>query len=562
MLIERVELAFGPGFTVLTGETGAGKSIIVTALELLLGGRGDATLVRREAKRARLEAVFDANAAAEGALAAAGVDAGDELILRRDVAADGRSRCWANDQPVTVAALASLAGALVELHGQFSELPALKGRGQTDILDDFGGLGALRGAYAEAYERWQAFLAERRQLEQSRAERGVILDGLAFMINELESAKLVPGEAEELLERRARVRHAVRIAEDVEGALAALSEGEDAAAPRLAAARKFVADLADVVPSAGGAAARLEELAGAVDEMGRELAALRRGADDEPLDVEAIEARLATLERLTRKYGKDVAALVAHEGELKRKKAELEGADDRLDELARALADAEAEARARAAELSAARREAAAALAGRVGEELPALGMEGARFEVRLPAAGDGGDGKPALGPAGAEEAAFDFAANPGEPTRPLARTASGGELSRVMLAIRAASADRAGADTIVFDEVDTGVGGRVGHVVGSRLRAVGAARQVVCVTHLAQIAARADRQYFVDKVLGPDRARVDVAAVEGEARVEELARMLGGGKPPTPTTLRHAAELLDTARRETAVPPRKGARL
>jgi len=555
VLIDRVSLDFGPGFSVLSGETGAGKSIIVTAVEILLGGRGDSLLVRRGARKARLEAVFDAGEGTRQVLAAEGADnAGGELLLRRDIGADGRSRCYANGRPVTVGTLAALTETLVELHGQFADLPALRRRGQTDLLDDFGGFGALRARYDDAFRRWQELRAARARLEASRAERDVLLDGLTFMINELEGAALTPGEEEGLKEKRDRLRYAARVAEDIEGALAILSEGDGAVTHQLATLKKHLGDLAEVVPSARGAVRRLEEAAAAVDDIAREVAALRADEDDAPLELDDIESRLAIIERLKRKYAKDVPALLAHLAELKDKKAELEGADDRLVEVAREAGAAAEEVAALAAELSTRRREAASALAAQVNADLPDLGMEGAAFDIKLEPPSGGTLAEAAgvvVGPRGAEEAAFELAANPGEELKPLSRVASGGELSRVMLAVRAASAARAGAGTIVFDEVDAGIGGRVGHVVGARLRDLAAGRQVICVTHLAQIAARADAQFFVDKVIIDGRARVTVSRVERDTRLEELARMFGGGKPPTPATLKHAAELLETARRE-----------
>lgn len=563
VLIDRVTLEFGPGFTVLTGETGAGKSIIVSALELLLGGRGDSLLVRRGADRARLEAVFEGNPRAAALLDEEGIEGdGDELILRREIGADGRSRCYANNRPVTVASLAALAGSLVELHGQFSELPALKGRGQTELLDDYGGLTELRARYEEAFARWRELSAECKQLEESRAERGVLLDGLAYMVEELEAAELKHGEEEELREKRGRVRHAVRIKEDVEAALALTAEGDGAISSQLTELEKVLADLAEVVPSAAGAAGRLGDVNAVLDEVNRELAALRAVEEGEAVDLEAIESRLALLERLKRKYGKDVAGVIAHLDELRAKKRELERADDRLADAEEELAAAAEQALTQAGELTERRRDAAEKLTAQVNADLPALGMEGATFRVAFVEPSRAAlprEGAPLLGPSGAEEVVFELAANPGEELKPLARVASGGELSRVMLAVRSASAGRAGMGTIVFDEVDTGIAGRVGHAVGNRLREVAAARQVVCVTHLAQIAARADTQFFVDKVVEGGRATITVAGVDGPPRLEELARMLGGGKPPTPTTLKYARELLDTVRREASAGAEKG---
>jgi DNA repair protein RecN (Recombination protein N) len=563
VLIDRVTLEFGPGFTVLSGETGAGKSIIVSALELLLGGRGDSLLVRRGADRARLEAVFEGNPRAAALLDEEGIEGdGNELILRREIGADGRSRCYANNRPVTVASMAALAGSLVELHGQFAELPALKGRGQTELLDDYAGLGELRARYEEAFGRWRDLGAECKQLEASRAERGVLLDGLAYMIEELESAELKHGEEEGLREKRGRVRHAVRIKEDVEAALNLIAEGDGAISSQLTELEKVLADLVEVVPSTAGAAGRLADVNAVLDEVNRELAALRAGEEGEAVDLEALESRLALLERLKRKYGKDVAGVIGHLDELRTKKRDLEQADDRLADAEEELAAAAEEALTQAGVLSERRRDAAEKLTAQVTADLPALGMEGAAFRaafVEPSRAALPREGAPPLGPSGAEEVVFELAANPGEEMKPLARVASGGELSRVMLAVRSASAGRAGTETVVFDEVDTGIGGRVGHAVGNRLHEVAAARQVVCVTHLAQIAARADTQFYVDKEVAGGRATIRVTGVEGQRRLEELARMLGGGKPPTPTTLKYARELLDTVRREAGAGAEKG---
>jgi DNA repair protein RecN (Recombination protein N) len=519
--------------------------------------------VRRGADRARLEAVFDGNARAAALLDEEGIEGdGDELMLRREISADGRSRCYANNRPVTVASLAALAGSLVELHGQFADLPALKGRGQTELLDDYAGLADSRARYEEAFRRWRDLGAECKQLEASRAERGVLLDGLAFMIEELEAAGLSEGEEEDLREKRGRVRHAVRIREDVEASLAVLSEGDGAITSQLTELEKVLADLAEVVPSVSGAAGRLADVGAVLDEINRDLAALRASEEGEAVDLEAIEGRLALLERLKRKYGKEVTGIIKHLDELRQKKRDLEGADDRLADAERELAAAAEEALAQAAGLSENRREAAEKLTAQVSADLPTLGMEGAKFRVAFvgPArAALPREGAPPLGPSGAEEVVFELAANPGEELKPLARVASGGELSRVMLAVRSASAGRAGTETVVFDEVDTGIGGRVGHAVGNRLREVAAARQVVCVTHLAQIAARADTQFYVDKKVEGDRAIIKVSGVGGDRRLEELARMLGGGKPPTPATLKYARELLDTVRREAAAGAEKG---
>lgn len=549
-LIDEAELELGPGFSLLTGETGAGKSIVISALELLLGARAGADVVKSGTEKAEIEAVFAGAETANEAVEAAGAEPGDELVVRRVVSAAGRSRCTVNGTTVTVGATGDIVSRLVELHGQFSELETLRAGRQTEILDDFGGLGKLRGAFEGAYaavrERW----AERDRLTKARAERETLRDSISFQIDELEKAALSDGEEEELRRRREYLTHRVRITERLAEARELLTEGEPTVTTQASRLLNVVRELSEYLPSLSDNVESVQSAVVAFDELTRTVGAIDE-AEGDGLDLEAVESRLAEIERLKRKHGRDLPGLLTLKTELEKRLEELTTADERLEELAREIIEAEARATEAAAELSTARRDAAERLADAIEAELPHLGMAKATFTVDLvgpEGSVELGDGT-AVGPAGAEEALFGLSANPGEPVKPLAKVASGGELSRVMLAVRATAAREAGAATIAFDEVDVGIGGRVGHAVGDRLREVSAGRQVLCVTHLPQIAARADNHYLVEKTFEGDTTHVSVKRLDETERVDELARMLGGGKPPTEKTLGLARELLETVK-------------
>jgi DNA repair protein RecN (Recombination protein N) len=549
-LIDEAELELDPGFSLLTGETGAGKSIVISALELLLGARAGADVVKSGAEKAEIEAVFTDPGKANEAVEAAGAEPADELVVRRVISAAGRSRCTVNGTTVTVGALGDIVSGLVELHGQFSELETLRAGRQTEILDDFGGLGKLRRAFEVSYAAVRELWAERDRLTKARAERETLRDSISFQIDELEKAALQEGEEEELRRRRDYLTHRVRITERVSEARELLTETEPTVTAQAARLLELVRELSEYLPDLGDNVESVQSAVVAFDELARAVGAMDE-ADGEGLDLETVESRLAEIERLKRKHGRDLPGLLALKGELGKRLEELTTAAERLDELESEIAAAETKTADAAAELSAARRDAAARLADAIEAELPHLGMPKAKFTVDLiePEAPVLLANGTVVGPAGAEEALFGLSANPGEPVKPLAKVASGGELSRVMLAVRATAAREAGAATIAFDEVDVGIGGRVGHAVGDRLREVSDGRQVLCVTHLPQIAARADNHYLVEKTFEGDTTHVSVKRLNEAERVDELARMLGGGKPPTEKTLGLAKELLKASR-------------
>lgn len=546
-LIRDAQLAFDPGFTVLTGETGAGKSIVISAVELLLGARADSDSIRSGCETAQIRAVFVSNGRIGAKLEQVGVAvaSGEEVILSRIIAVSGRNRCFINDTPVAVKTIRSIAEDLVELHGQFSELDIMRAGYQTTLLDDIGGNANQLSEFRTAFRSVQKLWEERERLARAAAEREDLRDSISFKLNEIEAANLCDGEEEGLRERRRYLQHAVKIIEGTGAIQNILAEGDYPIIPALAEIKAIIAGLTEFIPELSEYGGDLDAAVVTFEEINRIAGKVDSEVED-GLSPEAVESRLAELERLKRKYDKPIPAIIEYQDDLRRQLEDLDNADDRIATLDEDIATAEARTREAAAALSQLRVTAAEKLKSALLLELPRLGLGSAQFVVEfdLPPGNNTIAGMP-VGPAGAEEAVFMFTANPGEQLRPLNKVASGGEISRVMLAIRAVAAVRVGASTIIFDEVDVGVGGRVAHAVGKRLAAISEGRQVICVTHLPQIAARADHQYFVEKRFAEDTTRVNINKLEAETRVEELARMLGGGKPPTETTLRHARELL-----------------
>jgi DNA repair protein RecN (Recombination protein N) len=545
-VVESVTVACEPGLNVLSGETGAGKSIVVDAIVLVRGGRAQADIIRTDADTATVEALFEVpkGGAVEALLAGAGLGAEEgQVVVRRELARSGRHRAFVNDSPVTVGLLERLGEVLVDVHGQHEHQRLLQTGAQLEVLDRFAEADGLREAVGELYLRHRAAaeaLAGLREAERDRAQRE---DLLRFQVSELTAAGLRAGEEDELQLERRRLQHADRSAASLGEVMRLLHDDPDAAVSRLARAARLLQDLGRVDPAFGGPAEAVDATQIQTAEAVLALRSLRAGIEPDPERLEAIEERLALLARLKRKYGDTVEAMLAFRataaGELERleRHEEVVGAQTRrVDELA-------AELLAAATTLSARRRTAAGRLAPAVQRELRALGMERSRFEVALDGAGTAG-----LGPRGLDRVEFRFSANPGEELRPLARIASGGELSRSMLALCAVLAAADPVPTLVFDEVDAGIGGAVAHVVAQKLGQAAAGRQVLCVTHLPAIAARAEHHLRVSKAVRSGRTRATVEVLTGEIRVEELARMLGGA-PVTEAARRHARELLRRAR-------------
>jgi DNA repair protein RecN (Recombination protein N) len=551
-IVERLDLEFPGGLIALTGETGAGKSIIVGALGLALGEKARPEHLRTPGEESVVEALFTGPLprGVQARLEAAGVPATGELLLRRVVSAGGRSRAFANDTAIALPTLEEIGRELVDIHGQHQHQSLLHAETHLDFLDGFARLLGARERYREAWTRLDGLGRERDQLEQQEAERERRLEYLRFQHEELERAALLPGEEEQLRSERDVLRNVDRLAGAVGEAEALAYSGEASASGAVGAAARRLAEAAIVDPSLVPLAEALSGAQAALEDAGRELQDYLSRLEADPARLEAIEDRLALITRLKKKYGPTVEAILAEAGAVQAEITRWEQGSARLAGLDRDIAAAATAAAALAAELSRGRAAAGPRLEKRILEELAVLAMGGSRFEVRLqreedPAGRLTVDGRRwRADERGIERAEFLLSANPGVEPRPLARVASGGELSRVMLALKTALADVDRVPTLVFDEVDIGIGGRTARTVGERLRAVAAGRQVFCVTHLPQIASLAHVQYTIEKRVVAGRTRVRVQRLDGPERVAEVARMLGG-RAVTEATLHHAEELL-----------------
>ena len=540
-LIDRLRLELGPGLNVITGETGAGKSLLIDALGLALGLRADTSLVRHGAETACVEALFDRLP--------------EPLIAVREVAASGRSTARLDDATVTAARLADEVGPLVEIHGQHDQQRLLDERWQRDLLDAFGGHETLRTAMADAVERWRTNRAELAELRIDPRELTRRLELLEHEAAEIAAARLRPGEADEIRSRLAAAQHGEAIARGSAVLHEALLGEGSGAREVTALALREARGLARVDARFEPIAERLAGLEAELEDVAAEARGLADTVDHDPAALAALEERLGLIYALERRYGDDEAAVIAH-GERAATEAErlanLDGERARREaEDARLLA---AVARA-AGELSRARGEAGEALASAVGAVLVELGFPAGVFEVALgrrtaasdePAIELDGDAL-AFDAGGADQVVYRLAPNPGEPPRPLARIASGGELSRVALAIKQVLAEADETPTLVFDEVDTGIGGRSADPVGRSLWALARRHQVLCVTHLPQIAAHADAQYRITKSERDGRTVTQVERLDREGRIVELAQMLGGSAEGA-AALASARELLDRA--------------
>ncbi|HEX5937725.1 MAG TPA: DNA repair protein RecN [Actinomycetota bacterium] len=532
-VIADLDLELAPGLNVLTGETGAGKTMVTVGLLLALGERGSASLVRDGARAARVQARFDATD-----------EAGDwaedgEVILARSVARDGRSTARIGGQLATASALARLGAALLEHHGQGLTQRLLAPAAQTSFVDRFAGdehVVAL-AAYREVHDRLREAGAELETLREAGRGRERELDLLRFQIAEIEAVDPRDGESEELASEEARLAHVERLTEQAAVAEQALTGdgGIDDAAASVASVLEAAGTLdpgaSDVASRARGIAAEIAELARDVRNYGESLV-------PDPGRLQAVRERIGALKQLQRKYGTTDAEVIGFLAETSARLAALEGADDRIGDLEAEVERLAGLATGRAATVTAGRRAAADTLATAVRTELEELGMPGATFEVRLEPLEE-------LGPAGAERAELWFSPDPRQPARPVAKAASGGERSRVMLACRSVLADLDDVGTLVFDEIDAGIGGEAGLAVGRRLALLAAGRQVLVVTHLPQIACFADRHLHVTKAAGA----ASVELLDDAGRADELSRMLAG-LPGSESAVTHAEELLAEAHR------------
>jgi DNA repair protein RecN (Recombination protein N) len=549
-IVERAQLEFGPGLNVLTGETGAGKSIVLGALALLAGARASGEAIREGAEEAVVEAVFDTQRLPEleRELGERGIEIADhQLVVRRSVARGGRSRAQVAGQLVPVAALAEWFGGRLEISSQHDSQSLLRAESHGWLLDRSAGLLPQRERVAAGYARLRALDAELARLRAAAGERERRRDLLAHQVDEIDAARLVPDAVAKLRGERSRLAHAERLREEGAHAAALLAgdpaRAEDANACDLAAeAARRVGALERLDPALAPLAARLQGLLAELRDAAGELERYVDAAESDPARLAQAEERLAQVERLQRKYGASVEEVLRFRDAAARELAETLGADEREAALAQERESTRKGVETEAAALTAARAGAARRLARAVQASLRELGMPEARFGVALEPLPREADLP--CGPGGAEAPEFVFSANAGESPRALRKVASGGELSRLLLALTGATRAAGAGMVLVFDEVDAGVGGRAADRVGRRLAELASHHQVLCITHLPQIAAFAQLHLRVEKRTAGGRTLARIAPVEGTARVEEIARM-AGGESVGEATRRHARELL-----------------
>jgi DNA repair protein RecN (Recombination protein N) len=548
---------FAPGLNVLTGETGAGKSIVVDALLLITGARAQLDWIRTGADTALVEAVFEIDPAGPVAalLDEAGHHPGDgQLVIKRELARSGRHRAFVNDGAATVGLLERLGELLVELHGQHEHQRLMEPARQLLLLDRFAEALDRRERVGALVRTWEEARAALDRLRSEMREGARQEDLYRFQLAEIDAVRLKDGEEDELRAERSRLQHAERIVAGLQETVGLLYEEPQSATTRLSRAAALLRDLSRYEPDAAASIEAIEGAQAYLEDVVGRARALRDRAVFDPERLEQIDARLDAIVKLKRKYGDSVAAILAHRQEVASALDRITRHDAIAEEMERSVAEAAAAAGAEAAALSHARTRGAERLERLIQKEIRGLGMEHGRFRVALrpePAAGDelaaGPDGW-RVGPRGAESAELLLSANPGEDLRPLAKVVSGGELSRVMLAAKTVLAAADDVPVLVFDEVDAGIGGRVADVVGQKLAASAAGRQVLCVTHLAPIAAYAGQHLLVEKRVARGATRTSVTLLPATARVDELARMLGGERV-TEASRRHARELLRDAR-------------
>jgi DNA repair protein RecN (Recombination protein N) len=538
LLIERAELRLAPGLNVLTGETGAGKTVLAHALDLLLGGRARGSVVRPGAAEAYVEGVFDLPDALRHELGERLPADAEEVVLARRVSAEGRTRAYVNGRSASVGDLRDLAEPLVAFYGQHEHRRLTLASAQLALLDDACGpeQAVWRDACAAAWGRARALERTLAELEERAAGRERELDLLAFELAEIEEAAPDESEEVEVRARRERLRHLESLRAAAWGAAEAVAPEDGAGVAALLAAGGGALDgAAGVDAGLDALAERWRAVAIEADDVAAELRRYADGLEAEPGALEAAEERLAVLDRLQRKHGGTTAAVLAHAEACRARRAELEGAEVALAEATAALEDARAEHAALAAALHEARATQAPRLATAVLARLADLAMEGATFTIEL------ADREP--GPTGTDAVEFVIAPNAGVPAGPLREIASGGELSRVMLAILSEANATGGGATLVFDEIDAGIGGHTARAVGAQLRALAEGRQLVCITHLPQIASLAARHFSIAKDPRAEPARTTVAALDEPAVVGELVRMLGADDDDVGAR-RHAKEL------------------
>jgi DNA repair protein RecN (Recombination protein N) len=542
-VIDRLAVQLAPGLNVLTGETGAGKSIIVGALSLLLGERASADVVRTGAARAEVEGVFDVvrNSTVLELLARLGMEPEDGLlILRREVSAAGRGRVWINGSAATVALLGEIGSELVDLHGQHEHQSLLQPRQQRALLDAYSDATDLAREVGAHHERLREARSRLARLDARVRETEQRADFLRFQLEEIDRAKVRPGEEEQLEQDARRLEHASELAGLASTLHGVLYAGENAIAARLAEVKRSLEQIARIDATLQPWQEIVENALYSLEELGREMGGYAASIEHEPERLDELRRRQEQLFRLRRKYGPELADVLAAAEAARNELGALDSASLDHAEIEREIERAGSALQVAAEQLSAARQRGATTLAAEVAGILPELGMAAARFAIELTPLAE-------ISAAGAEEVEFRIAVNAGFEPRPLSRVASGGELSRVMLALKTTLARLDGIPTLIFDEIDAGIGGRVARQVGEKLARVAEQHQVFVVTHLPQIASRADHHLLVQKSERDGMTATHVDVLTPETRVREVARLLGGD-PESGVSLDHARELLGGA--------------
>ena len=545
-IIESADISFEPGFNVLTGETGAGKSIVIDAISAVLGQRTSRELIRTGAKSALVTAVF-AQLPPLPWLAENGFVQGEELLLQREIQGDGRNACRLDGRPLTVAQLRELGRCLLDIHGQHDGQQLLDPTCHLAYLDSFGKTGNLLARYQEAYQQVSRLKKQIASLEMDEAERSRRVDTLHYQIRELERAELKPGEDEELDARKTLLRGAGKLMDGLQAAEFALlgSEDHQGACDLIGEAEGALHGIARLSPQVEELAGQISALRSAADDMAEALREFGQEMDFSPEELDQLEGRLDIIYRLKKKYGSTVEEMLEYLERCRTELDQIQFADDTIARLEEELAKARREAVKRGEALTAARKAGAEALQQRVQEELRQLDMPKVRFETEFaPSAGeDGMDGS------GMDQIQFLMSANVGEALKPIQKVASGGELARIMLALKNVLAEDDGIGSLVFDEVDTGVSGRAAQKVAEKMADVARHKQVLCVTHLPQIAAMADAHFSVEKGEREGRTYTRVERLDRQGRADELARLMGGGM--ITDALRQSAEDLLTKAEE-----------
>ena len=542
-VIERADISFSAGLNVLTGETGAGKSIVIDSIGAVLGERVSRELVRHGAEKGLVSAVFDLEGTTEQWLRENEIEAEDELILQRRISADGKSSCRVCGAPVTAAQMKELAALLVDIHGQNDGRQLMDERRHREYLDRFGSYEDCIAEYGSQYAKFRAIEKDIAKLSMDELEKARLSDSLSFQINELEKAELKVGEMDELSSRRDLLRNAEKLTEAIDEAYSALYGGEENALTLAQNAQYYAQRAAAIAPELEKAQSSISEAVFSLTDAAELLRDFKESLDFSPEEYDRLETRLALLNKLNRKYGKDEGELLDYLQQCRDKLDDIQYADERLLKLNKELEAQKARCLSAAENLSRKRRQAAEELEKRIVSELRDLNMPSVRFAVEFTPVENklGFDGN------GMDQIRFVMSANAGEEMGRISKIASGGELSRIMLAMKNVFAENDPVSTMIFDEIDTGVSGIAAQRVGEKLYSVSKGKQVMCVTHLPQIAAMADSHFVISKEERQGRTFTQVRPLDTEGRKQELAR-LHGGDHITATTLASAQEQLSAA--------------